>query len=984
MSRKALLLVVIAIMFVGNVWAADVNWTNGNGNRQWTTPANWSTLTTLPTLADTANIKSGVLGPIVSGIAVANYVYVTDGSGTQTLEVAASNLEVDRNIILGYGATDDGTLWVTGGTVDCNQHLFLGNSPGAKGRLHIDTGTVNVGGMFGVSWMGGDGYVQLHGGTLHTEQFAFDPNDLGGTASMDITAGEWRQEHFWQNEIRALVYAGKITAYGGSGTVYVKWDPTAGPSGTGQTIVTAVTTPPIIVKKVGGNYHNIQDALNDVNNVGLVEDGTIEVQDSGVYAERPIFPADLNGVILQAKASLNPRPTITASGSDPNAKHISMSASGQTLQGFKINFSGPAFTTDNNSTIIISNGGASTVRDCVIVGPATDNDSTLGWIMGITAVANIENVDISNCRIGVVCDLNNAQSGFRYSVKDSKFHNNHKRGINFTNCGATMDNCEIYSNGNVTVPPIGLDSSGNMLIDGNEPEEAGKTDVLITNSKIRNSKRGRNLNVETTGTVTVEDSVIMNAGSDGIGNDCILQRGGTLNLTRTIIHSGESGANGRACLNQAGNSQYSGGITIIDHCTLEGDEKRPIPTQWAIVLGEAPNADVTIKNSIVIAAQGLFESVGTIHTNFNDIHCSQTGYEGQGPVAGANDIDVDPFYIQTNDDSNEATYYAIQPYSEVINADDGSDSNRRYMGAKGPVTGYEDWPADLGGSHGVDFTDFALLALNWDANTVIPAGPNHPVETFEVYSGTGTPTTIGSLLGPRVLGGQPAWQVVPYAWYGLTPIPMGNSTITLLQGVDANSGYGGTKAMTWVYDVNVAGDTGQFSTELLTVLPHIEDMNTAPGSSPYNNLRIMLKRRSGNSPDNETYMYVKFLNIARNNPAKAEKYDIVKIIIGGSTATHPDEWYPWTINLAAGTLACPYGGDVTPLDMTKIGGIIFGIQGQPEGPWGLGKGTIDMDLTELVDLPACVASPVGDLTNDCLVNFEDIREFVKYWLMGKG
>jgi hypothetical protein len=34
-------------------------------------------------------------------------------------------------------------------------------------------------------------------------------------------------------------------------------------------------------------------------------------------------------------------------------------------------------------------------------------------------------------------------------------------------------------------------------------------------------------------------------------------------------------------------------------------------------------------------------------------------------------------------------------------------------------------------------------------------------------------------------------------------------------------------------------------------------------------------------------------------------------------------------------------------------------------------------------LPACVASPVGDLNNDCLVNFSDIREFVKYWLMGK-
>ena len=297
---------------------------------------------------------------------------------------------------------------------------------------------------------------------------------------------------------------------------------------------------------------------------------------------------------------------------------------------------------------------------------------------------------------------------------------------------------------------------------------------------------------------------------------------------------------------------------------------------------------------------------------------------------------------------------------------------------------YELLRGDINRDGFVNFIDFAVFASDWGANNVIPAGPNHPVETFESYTATGSSGVVGTLLGPRVLGGQRAWQVVPIAWYGLTPIPLGNSTITLLisppaADADVNSGYGGTKAMRWVYDVNEYGEPMQFSTELLTVLPHIEDFNTAPGSSPYNNLRIMLKRHSGNSPDNETCMYAKFLDMTRYPPTTSpQKQDIVKIIIGGSTDTHPDEWHQWIIHLDGGT----WQNNGSPVNMTRINAIIFGIQSLPEGPWGEGKGTIDVDLMEMVDLPGCSAPLTGDLTNDCKVNFEDLACFVANWLVG--
>jgi hypothetical protein len=189
--------------------------------------------------------------------------------------------------------------------------------------------------------------------------------------------------------------------------------------------------------------------------------------------------------------------------------------------------------------------------------------------------------------------------------------------------------------------------------------------------------------------------------------------------------------------------------------------------------------------------------------------------------------------------------------------------------------------------------------------------------------------------------------------------------------------------MRWVYDVNVykapPDQNGVRYTEILVVLPAEVDF------SLYNEVRVMLKRLAGNSPDTETFMYAKFLNDIYGTYGKGgydltgpDKRDIANSVIGGSTAVRPDEYYDWTINLDK-----LVGWTWTHTNLQHVGAIIFGIQSQPLGPYGTGTGTIDVDDIRLVDRPGCTPL-VEDLTGDCRVDLNDLRAFVTYWLEGTG
>jgi hypothetical protein len=85
-NKKCICLISLVFLLgmVVDASAVDRNWTNGNGNRLWTTAANWSG-SVVPTSADKAGIRNqAILGPIIqSGMtAVANQIVVGDFSST--------------------------------------------------------------------------------------------------------------------------------------------------------------------------------------------------------------------------------------------------------------------------------------------------------------------------------------------------------------------------------------------------------------------------------------------------------------------------------------------------------------------------------------------------------------------------------------------------------------------------------------------------------------------------------------------------------------------------------------------------------------------------------------------------------------------------------------------------------------------------------------------------------------------------------------
>jgi len=116
MCKKYVCLISLVLLLgmVGNVSAVDRNWTNTNGNRLWTTAANWSG-SVVPTSADKAGIRNqAILGPIIqSGMAaVANQIVVGDYSSTKdTIDMTGGTLTTSGTnawIILGYGAANKG------------------------------------------------------------------------------------------------------------------------------------------------------------------------------------------------------------------------------------------------------------------------------------------------------------------------------------------------------------------------------------------------------------------------------------------------------------------------------------------------------------------------------------------------------------------------------------------------------------------------------------------------------------------------------------------------------------------------------------------------------------------------------------------------------------------------------------------------------------------------------------------------------------
>jgi hypothetical protein len=267
MMRKKLAALIVLFVVTGitaSAFAADLQWFGGAHDRDWFNTANWGPAGgPIPTSADKAklNFVWANPGPIVSAPgAIANEIFISEDMdlgtmGEQSLTVATGGiLTANGQVLLGYNGADartgftgnQGRLVMDGGTANLVSHLFVGFT--GTGNLQVDAGTLNVAGMFGLGWNGGQGNVNISGGLLHTEAWNFTNNALTtytfnfSELRTGLGDGEWVQNHFWKNEIQALVNAGKITTSVAGAHVQVDWDPVLE-----QTHVYAIPEPVSIV-----------------------------------------------------------------------------------------------------------------------------------------------------------------------------------------------------------------------------------------------------------------------------------------------------------------------------------------------------------------------------------------------------------------------------------------------------------------------------------------------------------------------------------------------------------------------------------------------------------------------------------------------------------------------------------------------------------------------------------------------------------------
>jgi hypothetical protein len=251
MKKKFIILVALFVVatVTASTFAADIQWFGGAHDRAWANVENWNSNLVPPGPVPTGTDKAKLNfvwanpGPIVSAPgAIANEIFISEDRdlgtvGEQSLTVATGGvLTTNSQVILGYFGADgraglpanDGRLIMDGGIANIGTHLFVGFT--GNGDLEINGGTLNIlNGMFGLGWNTGTASVDISGGELHTEQwnftnaksYTFNFSDL----RTSLGNGEWVQNHFWKNEIQALVNAGKITTSVPGAHVQVDWDP---------------------------------------------------------------------------------------------------------------------------------------------------------------------------------------------------------------------------------------------------------------------------------------------------------------------------------------------------------------------------------------------------------------------------------------------------------------------------------------------------------------------------------------------------------------------------------------------------------------------------------------------------------------------------------------------------------------------------------------------------------------------------------------
>ncbi|MEI9960486.1 MAG: glycoside hydrolase family 71/99-like protein [Limisphaerales bacterium] len=193
---------------------------NPSGNGLWNESANW-TGGVVPNSANKVVFNvSGALVCVVTNAASAGQVVVGDGGlGGILIVTNGGSLMASATDWSAIGYDDTGELIIENdGAVSFGNHLWIGLEPSANGTFIMNGGTVSVAGMFGLGWEGGTGTAHINGGTLNLSQWD-SINSIKGSSVLDIGVGTVVINGNQITSVSNFISSGKITGYGGTGTV---------------------------------------------------------------------------------------------------------------------------------------------------------------------------------------------------------------------------------------------------------------------------------------------------------------------------------------------------------------------------------------------------------------------------------------------------------------------------------------------------------------------------------------------------------------------------------------------------------------------------------------------------------------------------------------------------------------------------------------------------------------------------------------------
>jgi hypothetical protein len=193
---------------------------NPPGNGLWSESANW-TGANVPNAANKVvfNVTGARACVVNSAVNAGQLVTGDNGPGGTLIITNGGSLVTSATNWSAIGYNNTNLMIVeSGGSGRFGFQLWIGFNPGSDGTLLMNGGTLTVTNMIGLGWNGGKGTVRVNGGTLNLLQWN-STDSIKGASVLDIGAGTVVITGNQVSSISNFISTGKITGYGGTGTV---------------------------------------------------------------------------------------------------------------------------------------------------------------------------------------------------------------------------------------------------------------------------------------------------------------------------------------------------------------------------------------------------------------------------------------------------------------------------------------------------------------------------------------------------------------------------------------------------------------------------------------------------------------------------------------------------------------------------------------------------------------------------------------------